>query len=208
MPACLESLPVAAHAVARSRHVGRLGDHRDAAVTERDQVIDESARPGDAVAFDQVAVVARDRPVEEHEGQPVLLERAQLRRGAVAHGRDQDALDAEGEQVVEVAVLALEVALAVTEDHVPAVAPGDVLGAAHDQGEERVSDVGDDHPDRLAADDAPRDVSELGDRRLDPAPRLVADPGLAVDHARHRHRRDAGEPGNVANRRLHRVTVT
>ena len=74
-PGRLERLPVAQDAIARRRDIGRLGDDPDPAVSEPDQVIDERPGSGDAVALHEVAVVPRDRAVDEDERQLVSPER-------------------------------------------------------------------------------------------------------------------------------------
>ena len=172
-------------------------------MTERDQVIDQSSRPADAVTLDEVGIETRDRAVDQHERQLVPAKRAQLRSGPIAHGSDQDALDAESEQIVEMVALSLQISVAVAEDHVATIAPRDVLGASDDKGEERVRNIGDEHSNRPTPGDSPWDVAELRDRTLDTAPRRLADPRLTIDDARHRHRGDSGQTGNIAHCHVH-----
>jgi len=122
---------------------------------------------------------------------------------------DQHAVDLERDHVLEVAALALEIALRVAEDDVVARAPGDLFDTAHDEGEERVGDVRHNHPEgaRLTLDQAAREtvghVTELGDRRLHAPARIDADAGTFVDHARDGHRGDARVVRNVVNRHSH-----
>jgi len=138
-------------------------------VAEPDQMFHELASAGDAVALDEVAVEAGDRTVDQDEGDVVARQEPKLWTGAVADGGDQHALDLEGEHVLEVAALALEIALGVAEHDVVAGTPGDLLDPAHDQGEEGVGDIRHDHSEstRLALDQAAREpvghVAQLGD---------------------------------------------
>ena len=178
-------------------------------MTEPDQVLDELAGAADAVALDEVAVESRDRAVDQDERDVVARQKAELRPRTVADGRDQHALDLEGDHVLEVAALALEVALRVAEDDVVAGAPGDLLDAADDEGEERVGDVRHDHSEgaRLALDqpagEPVGDVAELRDRRLHAPARVGTDAGAVVDDARNGHRRNTGVARNVVDRHSH-----
>src|SRR5207237_719583 len=109
--------------------------------------------------------------------------------------------------------LTLEIALGVAEDDVEGRATRNLFDAAHDQGEERVGDVGDDHAERTRlpldqpAGQPVRHVTELGDRRLHALARIDADSGSFVDHARDGHRRDASVPRNIVNRHFHGVLL-
>ena len=72
-------LPIPAQAVTRCRDLVALGDHRDPAVTELDQVLDEQARAADAVALDEVGLETGDRAVDEHERHVVSHRQSQVR---------------------------------------------------------------------------------------------------------------------------------
>jgi hypothetical protein len=48
---------------------------RDVSVPDGDQVVDQSARTGQAVADDEVAVGVRQRAVEQHEGKTAAEQR-------------------------------------------------------------------------------------------------------------------------------------
>ena len=99
----------------------------------------------------------------------------------VADGRQQQALDAVRDEILDIFALEPEVALAVAEQDAVAGAPGCRLGAAHHRREERIDHVGNDEADRLGllrhepAGDAVRHVVERGDRLLDAALRLGVD---------------------------------
>jgi hypothetical protein len=204
----LERLPVSLFAIPRRRDLPGLGHHCDSLVPEPNQVLDQAPRPGDAVALHEVAVVAAQRAVDEHERDAVLPHDAEVGPRALPHRRDQEALDLEGEHVLEIPALALDVGLRVTEDHVVAGAPGDLLRAAYDEGEERVGDIGDDQSDRpgpatgQAAREAVRDVARLGDGSLDSAARILAHAAV-VDHARDRHRGNARLRRDLSHRHPH-----
>ena len=128
-----------------------------------------AAGAADAVALDEVGLDAGDGAVDEDEGDAVLGEAAEVAAGAVADGGDEEALDAVGDHVVEVVGFALEVAAGVAEDDAVAGAAGDVLGAAEDEGEEGVGEVGHDEAEGAgfladqAAGETVGDVAELGD---------------------------------------------
>src|SRR5215211_4722968 len=197
---------VALPAIARRRDVVALDDHPDPSVTEREQVLDEPLRPVRTVAEDGVGVDPADGAVDEHErdvegGQPL-----QVLAGTVVDRRDQDPLDAMGEHLLDHLALHGEITAGVAEDHAVAGAPGDVLRAAHDQGEERVRHVGDDHRERSrppgaeTARQAAGHVAELADRVLDTPPRAGAHECAVVDHARDGHGRHAGAPRHISNR--------
>ena len=173
-------------------------------------MLDEPPRAADAVALDEVGREARAPSGRRgRTGRRSGCSRRRCGRERSPTGAISSALDAEREHVLDVAPLALEIGLGVREDDVVPRAPGHVLGAVDDQREERVRDVGDDQADRagLASDqtlgESVRDVAELGDRLLDPAPRLGADARARVDDARHRHRRDPRQPRDVLNRDSH-----
>ena len=204
MPGGGERLAVALQPVAPGRGVVGVGEVRDVAVADRDQVLDQPAGAGDAVADDEVAV--RRRAASGRAA------RAESRRAAAGRccaasaslaGRQQQALDPVRDQVLDVFALEPQVALAVAEEHAVAGAPGRGLGAAHHRREERVDDVGHDQPDGLGllrhepAGDAVRHVVERRDRLLDPALGLGVDAGAAVDDPRDGHRRDAGAPADI-----------
>ena len=79
-----------------------------------------------------------------------------------------------GDHLVDHLALQIEVGARVAEDQAVPGAARDILGAPHDQREERVRHVGDDQRERPralrreAARQAARDVPELVDRLLDP----------------------------------------
>ena len=174
-------------------------------------MLDKPPCAGDAVALNEVAVVAADRAVDEDERHTVLRQRTEARPGPVADRRDQQALHLEGEHVLEVTPLALEVALGVAEDYVVTGSPRHLFGAADDEGEEGVRDVRHDQTDRAGllpdqpAGEVVRHVAEVGDRRFDAPSGLLADARMLVDHAGHGHRRDTGPCCHLTHRHAHRT---
>ena len=69
---------VASPPVACGRHLVGLDDEADAAMAERDQVLDELSRPAEAVAEDDVGLDAGNRAVDQHEGDSELREPAEV----------------------------------------------------------------------------------------------------------------------------------
>jgi hypothetical protein len=120
----------------------------------------------------------------------------------------------ERDHVLEIAPLALELALRVAQDDVVARPPGDLFDAADDESEERIGDIGDDHAERVrlpldqAAREPARDVAEFRDRGLYALAGGVADARALVDDARNSHRRDAGVDRHVVDRRSHRLVTS
>jgi hypothetical protein len=194
--------------LARRRDGVRFDDEADAPVAERDQMLDQAPSPTGAVAQDDVALHAGDGSVDQDERHAELRQAAQVTSRAVADRRDRNSFDSVGDHLLNDVSFDRQVRPRVAEDHAVVGAASDILGPAHDQGEERIRHVGDDQgecsrllPDQPAGE-AARDVAELGDGLLDPPPRLGADPFAPVDHARDGHRRDAGEPCHVLDRHV------
>ena len=169
-----EGLAIALQPLAAGGGVLGVGEVRDVAVPDREQVLDEAARARDAVADHEVAVGVWQGAVEQHEREAAAQQRKDAVARRVARRRQQQALDPVRHQILDVFALEPEVAFAVAEQHAVAGAPGRGFGAAHDRREERVDHVGNDEADGLGllrqepAGDAVRDVVER--RRSPPRP--------------------------------------
>ena len=199
-----ESLLVAPQPLASGGGIVRVGQMRDVAVADRNQVLRQAAGAGTAVADDQVALGLGQRTVEEDEREAAPEQREDAVARIVVSRREQQPLDAVGNEVLDIFALEPEVALAVAEKHAIAGAPRGRLGTAHHRREEWVDHVGDDQPDRLglprdqAASDAVRHIVEFRDRLLDPPLRFRVDAVPPVDHARDGHRRDPRPLSHIA----------
>ena len=151
----------------------------------------------DAVPLDEIVPESRDRAIDQHEWHAVARQQFEVRLRAVADRGDEQAVHLEGEHILDVAALTLEIGLSVAENDVVAGAPGRLLRSTDNEGEERVRDVRDDHADRVrrpldqAAREPVGDISELRDRALHAAARLVTHAGAVIEHPRDRHRGDA-----------------
>ena len=176
-------------------------------MAEPDQVLDEPLRAADAVAEDRVAVDSGDRPVDQHERDPESGQPCQVRLRPVADRCDRDPLDPVSDQLLDHVALDREVGAGVAEDDAVGGSPGDFLGRANDHREERVGDVGHDHGERPGAAAAQptrepaRYVAELEIASQHGAA-SPADAIALVDHPRDRHRRHAGEGGDVLDRHV------
>ena len=133
-------------------------------MAERDQVLDEPPRARRVCRRGRrrTSIPATVRSISTN-GHAEPREPPQVALRAVADRRDHDPLDAVGDHLLDHLALDREVGAGVAEDHAVAAAARDVLGAADDQREERVGDVGDDHGERArsAAALRPR-ASRLG----------------------------------------------
>ena len=168
-------------------------------------MLDELPCPARAIAEDDVAVDFRNRAIDEDEGNAELGESPQLRGRAVAYRRNHYSLGSVCDQLVDDVALDVQVCSGIAEDHLVVGSARDLLGCAHDRGEEGIGDVRDDHGECArslsaeAAGEAARHVPELRDRLLDASPRLGADAFAVVDHPRDGHRRDPRQAGDVSD---------
>ena len=184
----------------------------DVPVADREQVLDEAARTGGAVADHEVAVGVRQNAVEQDERKAPAQQRKDAVAGRVTRGRQQQALDPVRHQILDIFALEAEVALAVAEQDAIAGAPSSCLGATHHGREERVDHVGNDEADRLSllrqepASDTVRHVVELGDHLLDSALRLGVDARPSVDDTGHRHCRNASTSPDFLQGNGHRAS--
>ena len=200
----LERLPIALQAVAASRHVVGVGEVRDLAMTDADQMFGQLSGTRDAVADDEVAIDVRQRAIEEHDREARAQERQQGHARAVAGRRQEKSFNAMLDEVVDILALQPKVGLAVAEEHAVAGLAGGRLGSPDHGREERVDDIGHDQPDRLrllrneASRDTVRHVVEIEDRALDTPLRVGVDARASIDDARHRHCRNAGVFRHVA----------
>jgi len=198
-------------AAAQQAGGGRLrpGDVADAGVAETGQVGDRGRRPAPVVRHDGEDAAAVDGAVDEDDGQ-VRRDGVGDDRMAALGRRDHEAVDLARDQRLE--PLPLPGRLAVGRGDEGGV-PGGVehpLDAADDGREERVLEVGDQHPDgerppRLQpARDRIQRVAHLARGLLDPVGRggihQLARP--RVEHARDGARMHPGGAGDVAHRDL------
>ena len=162
------------------------------------------ARPIDPHRRD---VAATDLAVEEHHRHAGPSAEGRQLVGPAPRRAEDQTVGAALEQVLDVAPLDLGVAPTAREEEAIAQGREDVLGSAHDVGEERTGHVAHHDADRvgLAAREAPRDVvgmeAELGDGALDASSRRRRDRQLAVDHARDRLMGDERPAADVPDRR-------
>ena len=154
-------------------------------------------------------------PVDQDGRRAALPQSAQV-RADLAIGRDQDATHALLLEEVEIARLAVDVVVAVAEDHRQAVARSLALGPSGEVGEERVAHVEDDEPHRRAAADAqlPRrvvaHVAELLDRRAHATDGLRRHLLAVIEHVRdgaHRHPRLLSDVTDVGTHRAPNPSV-
>ena len=104
------------------------------------------------VELDHVGGEAGDGAGEQDQRHAGACERLlQLRRGPARRFGEDDAVDALGEEQPQVDLFLLQVVVAAGDQQRVAGRVGGVLGAAHDFGKERVSDVRDNHAERLRA---------------------------------------------------------
>ncbi len=175
----------------------------DAAVAERDEMLDGQARAGAVVKPQHVR---GDLPVGaiDHHGRNARRGEP-LGEGPGVAGRrsQQEAVDTPLDERLQRAGLARHVVVAIAEEYRVVAALAEVLDAARELGEEGIGDVGYHHAQhaRLAAlqraRDGARRVVELGDRLLDAAARGVAHAPSAVQHVRHGREGHAGASGDV-----------
>ena len=95
--------------------------------------------------------------------------------------------------------------VAVAQDHGVAVLPCSILHAPSNRREERVTDIGDDQPERMRALEREhpgggvRVVLELVHGRQDPIAQVIRDEPRSIQHVRYRAGGDSGSAGDVAD---------
>ena len=157
---------------------------------------------GDA---DQVHVEAHGRTVDGDDGHALAAEMLVGARLGVAGHEDQTSHFL-GAQRVEAHALARGVAVGVGEQQRELLGLQRVLDAAHEAGEERVLDVGDDDADGVGgagaevAGDLVGPVLQLAHGVPDALRELAADELGAREHARDSGGRDVGLPGDLVDR--------
>ena len=206
-----QGLAVAAQPIAKRRRFGGAAEVGDAAVAAIDEVIDGEPQPGDAVGDDRRHVEAVDGAVDEHERQPLGLERGEMARLVVRGGQDQAVHAPIAQQVDELALLLLGVAGAADDERV-AVALGFLLRGHGEAGPERVGEVADGEAERVGAvilevaGEGGGPVAHLLGGALDAGGGVRADPEFLVapaQHVRHRRLRDAEPFGDVFHSHAH-----
>jgi len=184
----------------------RAGDVGDAGVAELGQVPHRHRRPAAVVGDDREDPAALDRPVHEHDRES-RRDRVGHHRMAALGRRDDEAVDLARDQRLE--PLALAGRVAVCRGHQGRVARGveDAFDAADDGREERILEVGDEHPDAERAPglqparDRVQRVAELACDLLDAlgGGRVHERARARVEHPRHGARMDSGGSGDVAH---------
>jgi len=195
-------------AVAQEAGRGRLrpGDVADAGVAEPGQVGDRRRRPAAVVRHDREDAAAVDGAVDEDDGE-IRRDRVGDDRMAALGRRDHEAVDLARDQRLEPLPLLGRLAVGRRDE---GGVPGRVehpLDAANDGREQRVLEVGDQHPDgerapRLQpARDRVQRVAHLARGLLDPPgrDRIHQLARARVQHARDRARMHPRGTGDVAH---------
>ena len=202
-----ERLRVPVLAAGERRLVTRGNDERDSPMAEPGEVADDLRGGAPPIDPHRRDVAAADRAVQEHHRHSGASPEGRELVGPAPRRAEDQAVGAALEQVLDVAALDLGIAPTAREEEAVAQRREDVLGPAHDVGEERTGDVAYHDADRVrfAAREAARDVvgmeAELGDGALDAGSGRRRDRRLAVDHARDRLMGDEGAAAHVSDRR-------
>ena len=186
-----EPLPCAAD-------TGKAIDDANPLIAEPHQMHDRFVSGVPIVENDRIK---RQSPADAHHERDRNLRRPQLRRQLRIEppGRlgQQNAIDAFGEEDVEIEPFLLRIVVAVREQQRVAGLVRFVFGAAHDLRPEGVRDIGNDHPDhvRLLLGETPGEqvgtVAQVFNRLADARLQRPADVGRVVDDRGHRRDRYA-----------------
>ncbi len=208
--ASVDGVAVAREPVGRGDHVARARDDRDDPPAARDEVVDGAPRAAAIVDVDVARRAGPEWPSDDDGrdaggGDPG-------REGVVAvKAHQQGAVDVAGGEVVGCA-LGIGEGGGHQQDQLDVAGRQRRADAAQQAREERVAEqpagrFGDDDADRSAppGDQAARgavgDVGQLDDGGFDLAPDVGGHPRRAVDHARDGRAGDAGERGDLLERR-------
>ena len=139
-------------------------------MADGDQMLDQATRAGRAVADDEIAIRIGQRAVKQDERETTPQQRENTVARMVVCRREQKALDAVGDEVLDIFALKPQIAFAIAEEDAVPGPCGGSLRAAHHRSEERIDDVRHDKPDCLcllrdqATGNSIRHVVECGDR--------------------------------------------
>ena len=184
----------------------RPADERDPLVAAVEEVLDREAATEHVVDGDRAERHVPRRTVHDHHGRAATSHAGQV-LGLGVEGRDEDALDALLDEVVEVRHLAVGPVAAVAHVEREVTLLGRLLDPGGDVGEERVGRVEHHVGQRPAASrpQVPRGLvaheAEVGHRLLDPAAGGGADPVGPVQHVGHRAERHPRARGDVLDAR-------
>ena len=193
-----ERAAAAGDALGDVAQVLRMGEERDVAMAEADEVAHGLVGARLAIGAHRVEARRFRAPVHEDGGGQRRARPGEGRHRGVARRHRDEAVDAPPEQGADAPVLDRGVLAGRHQQEIVAVALGDRLDAVDEAGEEHVGDVGDDHADEAGrrtperARGAIDPVAEVGDGFEDAAAAGLAHGAVAVhDVGRRRH----GYPG-------------
>ena len=184
--------------------VGVPGEHRDAPMAEAHEVCDRRSNSERMIGEDGGGGDAVESAIDEHGRQ--RSDRAREIVGPLRGDREDQAVDAAGEERRDGLLLADRVAVGVDEQKGVSVLLEDGLDALADGRKVRVADVRDDEPDgaALPGSDAARSrvglVPEAGDGRGDPPAHGGIDAVRAARDARRSREGDACLGGHLTQR--------
>ena len=185
------------------RNFLRSGDDGDAAMAEADEEARRFGGRGAIIQSDRRAMESDGQAIEKDEGHLAALQTLPTGEG-IGAGK-QNAIDAMGEQRVQLAVLNFRVAIGVAKHNGHAAAAGLLLGAPHQFGEKGIGDVGNHHADHVGGPDLEAAgyligmVVECARGLLDAAAQFRADGFFPRDDRRNGGNGHAGKAGDVSH---------
>lgn len=161
------------------------GQEPNSLVSPFDQVVDGLPRRADIVDEHGVGRQASNRTVNLHDWEPACQDRFEMPRLIQLSRSEEDAVDSPLQQRLDGTALESRIFLAVGDDHVVALCPGDIGEPAHGLAKERIRHIRADEAERQGAagdhalSQAVRLVSESLGMFPDDRPRFIAHPAIA-----------------------------